>query len=563
MLPTAPGLLPTVTRSKDPKHGEYATNLALVLAKAAGLNPRDMAAAIVEAIPTSDLISRVEIAGPGFINFFLNQHAHLSVVKEILAQGEQYGQSNLGQGKKVLIEFVSANPTGPLHVGHGRGAAFGAALADLLAAAGFEVEREYYVNDAGRQMDILAVSVWIRYLQRCGQQLPFPANGYRGKYVKKIADKLLNEYQQQLQVSSETLLEDLPEDEADGGDKEQYIDALILRAKELLPDRYDIVFQSALKDMLQDIDDDLGQFGLHYQRWFAESSLTDKTEQCLNGLNDAGYLYEQDGALWFRSSDFGDEKDRVVKRDNGQATYFASDIAYHLDKAQRGYDRIIDIWGADHHGYIPRVKAAMQALGLDVNTLEVLLVQFAILYRGKEKVPMSTRSGEFVTLRELRQEVGNDASRFFYTMRRSEQHMDFDLELAKSQTNENPVYYVQYAHARICSVFKQLKENQLKYSEAGGLNQLGRLSETQETSLIKTLGKFPEVLESAAIAAEPHQLTYYLRELATDFHSYYNAHQFLVDDLDLRNARLALVSACGQVLRNALSLIGVSAPESM
>jgi arginyl-tRNA synthetase len=315
--------------------------------------------------------------------------------------------------------------------------------------------------------------------------------------------------------------------------------------------------------MLDDIKDDLGEFGVHYQHWFSECSLEEKSLACLDKLKQTGYLYEKDGALWFSSSKFGDEKDRVVQRDNGQATYFASDIAYHLQKIERGYDRVIDIWGADHHGYVPRVKAAMQALELDADKLEVLLVQFAVLYRGKEKVPMSTRSGEFVTLRELRKEVGDDAARFFYTMRRSEQHMDFDLELAKSQSNDNPVYYVQYAYARICSVFKQLQENNLQHSQAIGLDNVDCLDETHETALIKTLTRFPEVVEKAAIAAEPHQLTYYLRELANEFHSYYNAHQFLVDDANLRDARLTLVSACGQVLRNALSIIGVSAPESM
>ncbi|MBN1378829.1 MAG: arginine--tRNA ligase [Gammaproteobacteria bacterium] len=563
VLPINPGSNPTVTRSKDPQHGEYASNLAMTLAKSAGLNPRDMATAIVEALPASEVIDRVEIAGPGFINFFLNPESNTRAVAQILEQGSQFGLSDIGKGKKILIEFVSANPTGPLHVGHGRGAAYGAALADLLAAAGFEVEREYYVNDAGRQMDILAVSVWLRYLELCGESLPFPVNGYRGSYVKQIAEDLFNQQQHQLREPVLEVLADLPKDEIDGGDKEIYIDALIQRARKLLQNRYDIVFNIALNIILDDIKNDLAEFGVHYQYWFSERSLEKKSLACLEKLQQAGYLYEKDGALWFRSSDFGDEKDRVVQRDNGQPTYFTSDIAYHLEKIERGYDRLIDIWGADHHGYIPRVNAAMQAMGLDAGKLDILLVQFAILYRGKEKVSMSTRSGEFVTLRELRHEVGNDAARFFYIMRRSEQHMDFDLELAKSQSNDNPVYYVQYAHARICSVFRQLKEKNFVYLQAQGLKHLDRLTETHETALIKTLGRFPEVIENSALTAEPHQLTYYLRELANAFHSYYNAHQFLVDDADLRNARLALVEACGYVLRNALSIIGVSAPESM
>jgi arginyl-tRNA synthetase len=563
VLPTSPGFSPAITRSKDPQHGEFATNLALVLAKNAGLKPRDMAVAIVDALPASDLVDHVEIAGPGFINFFVKQEANVRVVAEILDQTDRYGRVDPQPGRKVLVEFVSANPTGPLHVGHGRGAAYGAALADLLAAAGYEVEREYYVNDAGRQMDILAISVWLRYLDLCGEQLPFPCNGYRGEYVRQIAAQLFSQQQSRLQISRLKITENLPKDETEGGDKELYIDALIARSKELLQDRYQTVFNTALNAMLDDIKDDLSEFGIHYQRWFSERSLEKKSLTCLEALNKAGYLYEKDGALWFRSSDFGDEKDRVVQRDNGQSTYLASDIAYHLDKYERGYDRLIDIWGADHHGYIARVKGTMQAMGMDAGKLEVLLVQFAVLYRGKEKVPMSTRAGEFVTLRELRREVGNDAARFYYIMRRSEQHMDFDLELAKSQSNDNPVYYVQYAHARICSVFRQLQENNLEYSQANGLNNLERLTEAHETALIKTLGRFPDLIENAAQAAEPHQLTYYLRELANEFHSYYNAHQFLVNDTNLRDARLALISACGQVLRNALLIIGVSTPASM
>lgn len=563
ILPTERNLSPVVTRSKDPRHGEFATNIALVLAKHADLKPREMAAAIIETIPDSDFIERVEIAGPGFINFFLKAQAHTEIIADILDQGDRFGRSGIGKNKTILIEFVSANPTGPLHVGHGRGAAYGAALAGLLATAGFDVTCEYYVNDAGRQMDILAVSVWLRYLQYCDVKLPFPANGYRGDYVKLIAQELFKAHASALLQPANNVTADLPPDEIDGGDREIYIDALISRAKQLLQERYEIVFEAALQTTLEDIKSDLAEFGVHYQSWFSERSLAQKTAQCLDRLQQAGYLYSKDGALWFRSSDLGDEKDRVVRRDNGQITYFASDIAYHLDKAERGYQHIIDIWGADHHGYIARVKAAMRALGLDNSLLEVLLVQFAILYRGSEKVPMSTRAGEFVTLRELRQEVGNDASRFFYIMRRSEQHMDFDLELAKSQSNDNPVYYVQYAHARICSVFKQLKESGLKYSKPEGLNQLDRLTETHEIALIKNLGRYPEIVESAALVFEPHQLTYYVRELANDFHSYYNAHQFLVKDEDLRNARLTLVMACGQVLRNALSVIGVSAPESM
>lgn len=553
-------------RARDSQHGDFATNLAMLLAKPAKTNPRQLAEKIIAEIPTDNLISKIEIAGPGFINFFINPDSQFQIVKQIHDAGPEFGLSNIGAGKKVQVEFVSANPTGPLHVGHGRGAAYGSAVADLLQAAGFQVEREYYVNDAGRQMDILATSVWLRYLEECGEVLPFPCNGYRGEYVREIAFNLHKKSGNDYRRPVELVLEDIPADEHQGGDKEKHIDALIERAKTLLgPAQYQDVFKAGLDDILADIKDDLQAFGVSYQHWFSERLLMDdgSIQQALQRLDAAGYLYKQDGATWFASSRLGDEKDRVVIRDNGQSTYFASDIAYHMNKLDRGFDQIVNIWGADHHGYIPRVKAAMQALGADESKLKVLLVQFAVLYRGTEKVQMSTRSGEFVTLRQLRSEVGRDACRFFYVMRKSEQHMDFDLKLATSRSNENPVYYVQYAHARVCSVLRQLDEKGRERNLHLGMEHLNLLTEDQETALLTTLSKYPEVLERAAVQYEPHQLIHYLRELANQFHSYYNAHQFLVDDDKLCNARLNLICAIKQVLANALNLLKIHTPESM
>lgn len=560
---------PQVERTRDGAHGDFATNLALSLAKSAGARPRDLAGHLVAALPPSPLVERVEIAGPGFINFHLSEAAYHGVVPEILSAGHHYGRSNLGAGRRVQVEFVSANPTGPLHVGHGRGAAYGAVVADLLAAVGFDVHREYYVNDAGRQMDILATSVWLRYLELCGEELEFPSNGYKGDYVWDIAATLHREHGDDYRVEAASVFAGVPPDQREGegdGDKEAHIDALIAAAKRLLGDnRYRYCFELGLNTILDDIRDDLEQFGVHYQEWYSERSLAESgaVNKAIERLRDAGQVYEQGGALWFRSSAFGDEKDRVLERENGQNTYFASDIAYHLDKLERGFDRVIDVWGADHHGYVPRVKAALAALGDDPARLDVLLVQFAILYRGGERAQMSTRSGEFVTLRQLRKEVGRDAARFFYVMRRCEQHLDFDLDLAKSQSADNPVYYCQYAHARVCSVLRQAADRGLVIEPTPGSTNLERLTEPQERALLRTLSRYPEVVEAAALGHEPHQLTHYLRELANELHSYYNAHQFLVDDEDLRDARIKLILAVRQVLRNGLGLVGVSAPEAM
>ncbi len=552
-----------------PRHegqGDLASNVALTLASQTSMRPRELAQRIVEHLPASALVRRVEVAGPGFINFFLSENAFQAIVEEILEAGHSFGRSDIGAHRSIQVEFVSANPTGPLHVGHGRGAAYGAAVADLLEAIGYNVHREYYVNDAGRQMHILATSVWLRYLELCGETVVFPASGYAGAYVRDIAAALKHELGASLCRSAADVAMQLPADAAQGGDAEVHVDALIDRARTLLGNQqYQLIYQRALTDILADIREDLEQFGVTYDCWFSEHSLTASgaVKRAIERLRASGHVYEKDKALWFRSTDYRDEKDRVVVRENGQTTYFASDIAYHMDKLERGFERVIDIWGADHHGYVPRVKAALSAMGDDPSRLDVLLVQFAILYRGGERVQMSTRSGEFVTLRELREEVGKDAARFFYVMRKCEQHMDFDLDLAKSQSADNPVYYVQYAHARVCSVFRQLKEKGLQHDRVNGNAHLPLLTEPHEQQLLAALGRYPEVVEAAALAHEPHQLCHYLRELANEFHTYYNAHTFLVEASDLRDARLNLIDATRQVIANGLGLLSVSAPERM
>lgn len=555
-----------VDRTKDTAHGDFATSLALTLAKPCQKAPRQLAEMLVNALAQHPSLERVEIAGPGFINFFMHKNALSQIVPTVISQKEQFGRSHLGQGQKVLVEFVSSNPTGPLHVGHGRGAAFGASVANVLDAAGFAVSREYYVNDAGRQMSILAVSVWLRYLALVGEVVIFPANGYRGDYVNAIAQTVLSQCGHEYVRPWSLVIEGLPLDEPDGGDKDTYIDAIIERAKVLIGDNgFKQCHKYALDYVLSDIKNDLHEFGVSFDCWFSEQSLLDDGAigKGIAALSAANHTYTKAGALWFRATDFGDEKDRVLIKANGQTTYFASDVAYHWNKYERGFDRVVDIFGSDHHGYVTRVRAAVTALGHDETALDVLLVQFAILYRGTERVQMSTRSGSFVTLRELREEVGSDAARFFYVMRKPEQHMDFDLELAKSQSSDNPVYYVQYAHARISSVLFQLKERGLLFDEAQGLLQVDRLTETHEIALLTLLSRYPEVINAAAHCCEPHQVAYYLRELATGLHSYYNAVQLLCEDEGLRSARLCLLTAVRQVLRNGLQLLGVSAPESM
>ncbi|RZO21805.1 MAG: arginine--tRNA ligase [Candidatus Thioglobus sp.] len=547
-----------IERSRNADHGDFASNLAMVLAKRAGLKPRELAEKICAALPKSPVIDRTEIAGPGFINIFLAPNAYHDLPDQIRVGGARYGTSGIGAGHRVMVEFVSANPTGPLHVGHGRGAAYGDALARVLRAAGFDAVSEYYINDAGRQMDILALSVWLRYLELCGETFSFPSAAYQGDYIFDIAATLHREVAGEYRTEAETLLNELPE-----GDDAR-LDSLIARAKSLLGAQgFGRVHRLARDTLVEEIRSDLLQFGVEYQTWFSEQSLIDSgaVQGAVDELKENTVLYQNDGAWWFRTTDFGDEKDRVVLRANGNHTYFATDIAYHQDKVRRQFDRVINIWGADHHGYIKRVKASMSALGLNPDLLTVLLVQFAALYRAGEKVSMSTRSGQFVTLRELREEVGRDAARFFYALRKPDQHMDFDLDLAKSQSSDNPVYYVQYAHARICSVFRQLADKNIAVDLPKANPEL--LVEARESDLLQKLSIYPEVVESAARNYEPHQVAYYVRELANDFHTYYNAHPFIAAEDDLRLARLSLIDATRIVLANALALLGVSAPERM
>jgi len=553
-------------RTRSPEYGEFASNLAMVHAKPAGMPPRELAQAIIDRIPRSRQVERMEIAGPGFINFFLQRCALTGVIKDVLRQGEKYGRLLRGGRNRMTVEFVSANPTGPLHVGHGRGAAYGASLASILDAAGYRVQREYYVNDNGRQMDILAVSVWLRYLELCGENIGFPDNGYRGDYIYDIARLVRVDHGDKWRFTRLEVEDGLPPSLEQGGDGEAFLDALIEKARLLLGEEgYYVFFNTALDNILQGIKDDLADFRVHFDKWFSERDLeeSDSVQRAIDRLRDNGHLYEKEGATWFRASELGDEKDRVVIRENGRTTYFASDIAYFLNKLERGFDTALYVFGADHHGYIARLKAAAMGLGEDPERLEIQLVQFAVLFRFGEKVAMSTRSGQFITLRELMEEVSTDAARFFYVMRSHDQHLDFDLDLAKSRSNENPVFYIQYAHARICSVFRNLEQMDQRYNVAIGKAALDLLTEDHEMQMMRNISRFPEIIDSAARLRAPHLLAHYLHSLATDLHSYYNAHQFLVDDENLRNARLNLILATKIILSNGLALLGVSAPEEM
>jgi arginyl-tRNA synthetase len=552
-----------IERARDAKFGDYAANIAMMLAKPCKQSPKAIAENIVAALPDIPHIAEVSIANPGFINFKVEDVFFHHKVAEILQQKENYGHIDYGQGESAHIEIVSANPTGPLHVGHGRLAAYSASLANLLEVAGFKVHREYYVNDAGRQMRILATSVWLRYLQLMGEEITFPGRGYKGDYIVDISQTLKDDYGDQFHKSAKEVFAVMPPDDAEN--EEAHIDALIERAETLLgKEGFKLVFDRGLNSILDDIREDLEEFGVVCDEFFPESKLEQgDIDKGIEILQKGDYLYEKDNAIWFKSSEFGDEKDRVVVRDNGQPTYFASDIGYHLNKLERGFDHLVDVYGADHHGYIARLNGLLQALGDDPKKLKVLLVQFAILYRGKTKVSMSTRGGEFVTLRELREEVGNDAARFFYIMRKREQHLDFDLELAKSESSDNPVYYIQYAHARVCSIFRQLQEKKLTWDKAQGEQSLNLLNHTHEQALIRQVARFPETIEMAAIANEPAIVANFLQELANEFHSYYNAHVFLVEEDNVRNARLYLVEAARQVLENGLKLLGLSAPDVM
>ena len=549
-----------IENTRDPAHGHLATNVAMMHAKAAQMAPRKMAEVIIDKLPPSKIIRNIEIAGPGFINLCLAQEIAFGPVINCLEDNEQFGHHSY-TNKRIQVEYVSANPTGPLHVGHGRGAAYGATLVNLLRARGHDVEAEYYVNDAGRQMDILAVSVFLRYLENTGQRIIFPSAGYRGHYISDLGERLLQNSSISSNITFDELLKNVIADSEET--KDAHIDGLIQNSKHCLGEEWWQPFNLALSAILSDIEDDLSAFGANFDQWFSEKSLVSSGEidMVIAKLENHGHLYEKAGALWFKSTDFGDDKDRVVRRENGKTTYFTSDIAYIANKLSRGFDRIIYVWGADHHGYIVRIKAAAQALGFDAGRLTIRLVQFANLYKDGERLQMSTRSGSFVTLRELRDDIGRDACRYFYVMRKADQHLDFDLSLATSRSKDNPVYYVQYAHARICRVFEGI--NDTPFDQNRGINHLAGLTTQEELDLAATIGRFPEVIERAADGLEAHLVCYYLQDLAADFHRWYNGSRLLVETLETRDARLALAKAVQIVIRNGLSLLGVSAPRSM
>jgi len=553
----------TIERTRDASHGDFASNIAMRLAKPARKNPREIAASIVDALGDNEQVLKVDIAGPGFINFHLSPVPFHNELKTILESGASYGHQTKKEAPKLLLEFISANPTGPLHVGHGRLAAYGASVGNLLEAAGFPVHREYYVNDAGRQMDILGASVWLRWLDSQEVTVPFPSAGYRGDYIRDIAAEIDTNGISLPSVAD--VLAGLPE-QSDADSFEPYVEALIARAKELHgEDGFDKIRQQSLDSILADIKDDLAEFGVNFDQWYSEQSLTKtgRIDDALELLQKRGMLYKKDGATWFPASDFGDEKDRVVVRANGVKTYFASDIAYHFDKRERGFDQLIDLLGADHHGYISRVRAGLEAMGYAGSDLEVGLVQFVTLYRGGKRMQMSTRSGEFDTLRQLRAEVGNDAARFYYVMRSHDQHLDFDLDVATTQSNDNPVYYIQYAHARIARVFSKANESDMEWDDSNGRSKLNLLTAAQEKLLMTAMSRYPEIIELAAKNRAPQTVVHYLRDLVGDFHSCYNAHKVLVEDADLRDARLTLYAAVKVVVANGLAILGVSAPEKM
>ena len=550
-------------RTRDPKHGDFTTNIAMRLAKELGRPPRELAETLIKYIPQSELIEEVQVAGPGFINISVSTSTYHKELIDILKLGSGYGCSGLGNNQRVLVEYVSANPTGPLHVGHGRHAAYGASLANLLRATGHDVQEEYYVNDAGRQMNILAVSVWLRHLQLNGIEVSFPKNAYQGDYVIDIAKQIQTKLSEKFSAENKAALNEILSDLENDG--EILLDKLISQTKDILGiTKFNKLLKKALDNVLTDIKADLLEFGVKPDIWYSEASLDEKgsIERALTLLNKRKLLDIRDGATWFKATKFGDEKDRVVVRENGATTYFASDIAYHMEKRRRGFDVLLDVLGADHHGYIARVRAGLEAMGEPAESLEVRLVQFVSLYRGREKVQMSTRSGKYVTLRDLRNEVGNDAARFYYVSRSNEQHLDFDLELAKAESNDNPVYYVQYAHARISSLIKKMGEEGLKH-KMSSISDLSILTEDNERALLVLLSRYPEIVELASVNRAPQNIVHYLRSLSADFHSYYNAHKMLVDDSKLRNARISLALGIRQVLYNGLTLLGVNAPDRM
>ncbi|MDF1524825.1 MAG: arginine--tRNA ligase [bacterium] len=527
---------PIIEMTRERKFGDYATNIAMVIASKQGSNPRELAGELIQTIRDADTegdVLDVSVAGPGFINITMSPGFWSRTLKMVLEKGEDFACSDMGAGKQVQVEFVSANPTGPLHVGHGRGAALGDALANILQCAGYKVQREYYINDAGNQIQTLGISVYARYLELLGRETVFPEEGYKGDYIREIAERLVKEYGE--------LYLNMSEDKA--------VEEIAVKSAPLI---------------LDDIRQDLEEFGVVFDRWFSETDLLERgdVQKTLKDMEKRGTTFMHEGALWFRSTDKGDDKDRVLIKSDGSLTYFASDVAYHRDKYERGFGTVINIWGADHHGYVARMKASIQGLGRDPDDLQIVLVQLVSLVRKGKPVAMSTRAGEFVTLREVRNEVGRDAARFIFLTRKSDSKLDFDLDLAKEKSNDNPVYYVQYAHARICSILRNAQEQGVSFPEPGGVD-LTLLDLPEEKELIRHVAALPDVVEGAAISMEPHRITTYLRDIATTLHSYYYHHRVLTDDVLVTEARLAMVLGVRTAIAKALALLGVSAPERM
>ena len=559
--PEVKNLKISIQDNKEKEHGDLATNIAMVLAKPLKKNPKEIAEEIKQNFVLDEKIIKIEVAGPGFLNFFLSKDSHGEILEQIQKENKDFGKSGSKQSK-VLIEYVSSNPTGPLHVGHGRGAVFGSVLSSLLEEAGFEVDQEYYVNDFGRQMNILATSVWIRYCQLFSSEIKMMQQGYQGDYLLPVAKKLKDEKSDNLFKIEESLIQKLNSEDQD----DEFTDQLVESLRVILKEEFQYIREFALSEILHLIKADLEQCGVHHNAWFSESSLygndgsTDsKVDVSIEELKSRGFIYEEGGAIWFKSSSLGDDKDRVLRRGNGEYTYFASDVAYHLDKYDRGYDRVINVWGSDHHGYLPRVRAAMDACDRDINKLEVIFIQFANLVKAGKKVSMSTRSGDFITLNELMNEVTTEAARFFYINRKADQHLEFDLDLAKEQSKDNPLYYIQYAHARICSVLRKA-ENEFEDFDSVELALLGS---EKEIEILKLLRQYPQLIERSAKAGEPHLLCYFLRDLSGVFHSYYNSEKFLIEDKELMTSRLFLLKGVKQVIANGLRVLGIKAPEEM
>ena len=521
-----------VENPKDEKMGDFSTNVAMTMARSERKSPKVIAESVARFLKNGDL-SLVEIAGPGFINLKMSNKFFLERLKNAVQQGDDFGQSDAGQGIKILVEFVSANPTGPLHVGHGRGAAVGDALGRILKKAGYDLSTEYYINDVGNQMNFLGRSAWLRYRELLGETLDFPEDHYRGEYIKDIAQLIIDQ-------SGDEFL-NKPEEEC-------------------LP-----FFRKFAKDnILKGIESDLAEFRVNFDNWFSEESLYDdnSVEKAIEWLKDKGHIYEKDGAVWLKSSAFDDDKDRVIVKQSGEKTYFCSDIAYHQNKINRGFKKLINLMGADHHGYVPRMEAVLQAMGYDKKIFKILLVQFVSLLRAGEKVSMSTRSGEFETLADVVNEVGVDAARYYFLMRSSDTHLDFDLELAKAETPENPVFYIQYAHARICSIFRTAEEGGVVWNQSNEFD-LTLLTEDEEFAIIRSILAFPEVVEKSARAMEVHRISHYLLDLVSRFHGYYSRHRVISDDKALTLARLFLLDALRITIRNGFELMGISSPEKM